>query len=695
MISIEKSQVINYGQSQTVTVYGDDKEKNKYYVIPQPRIAIAPNGDPAFSLVKIESNSSAESLGVSGECTFQTDIYVSDEIRAAVRKELGQDITFGQLDWLDAFAVFTFEVNGTKLTQRADASLYADNKVSFVISLPDNNSYESFKNAFGPDGSAGGTFTVSYQLSTFAALPPATVTVSFDSNTAYEYQKTVHVSKNMWGHVTNRSVEVHQLLSQSMAGKVTVDPGSRTLSESVLKRLTDWGNQTLQNDVDKSIQEVLTVIGEKNADNFSCSMMPSFNNVYEEGQVINWLVTPQATIPAFDETTWEKISSTIDVRNLNVAFAVQSIPDTVDSVTVVVDYPTAKTDNTHQFKADESGSWIFKAVGDMSGGAFNPEYKYHYKVEYNDGTEPYTSPITTSTDTQIFINIRDLKRLTVKFIAWNVPFSDEQVKRVEVNFYFVNDNDGAVTHQNIELNKDKTTDVVESNTMRPSTNSYQFRTTYYMADNTKVMTGWVTDNAIQNVLTPPLVSRVISLFTLGDFSLVAVDAQYNDKTNGLVHNHQWALQGSAMTPQPWFLTVPNSADEFIISYSGEYESGGKLTMIQHTDIGTSIINVSTAQSVQSVKFQASEVEWSNKNITKVNLQVYRINKSGNKTDMFGRIFTPENLDDFLWDFLYDSGTTPTYYWEAQYWHKNVETPTNIKRTKQSGQTIVVLPGDAD
>jgi hypothetical protein len=418
MINIENTQVITYGQNQTVTVYLDYSDTNKWYIVPEPVIPHDNNDLPEFSLVQYTGNNGQ----VSGTCSFQTELAVSPEALDAVHRTLGAGITIGQFDWQSVQVIFTFATaTSSSLKLFATPSMYGANRASYIIHLPDQATVNAFANAFGPQGSAAGTFMLEYDVTALTTLPPATVTVDFNAATAYEYEKTVSETRNSWGDVTSRTVAIHEHLARSEAGTITVGPGN--LAPALMQALEDWGNATLENDVNQAVANALKIIGANNSDHFSFSQVASFHQEFIEGQIVPWTITPRASIPAFTQEQWSKVHSTVSNQSLSVSFTVQNLDTNgVQSIDLVVHYPTQTTNNTYEFTPTSPGTWVFQAPGQVVSGQYNPQYSYQYTVHYTDGGQPYQSAELTSSDTAIYISANDLNILQVAFDAGNISF---------------------------------------------------------------------------------------------------------------------------------------------------------------------------------------------------------------------------------------------------------------------------------
>lgn len=224
MINILDSQVFYYdADKRQVTVYRDYSDASKYYVIPVPTYALDTAGLPMFSF-----NEFSQGDSTSATCSFTVELAVSPAALQTVRDHL-PTAALGQLDWQTATVYFDYKLADQKpRTATATPSLFGGNQATFVIPLPTRADVEYFKGEFGPGGAATTTFVLRYDVTTLTKLPVVDATVSYDSTTALEYEKTVQIGRNVWGQETSRRTTIQEYLKQSGAGKTTIDWVSST-----------------------------------------------------------------------------------------------------------------------------------------------------------------------------------------------------------------------------------------------------------------------------------------------------------------------------------------------------------------------------------------------------------------------------------------------------------------------------------
>ncbi|CBS91125.1 hypothetical protein [Azospirillum lipoferum] len=716
MINIEATQVISYGEGQVVTVYRDFTDANTWYIVPEPVIPLDGNGIPEFSLVSYMTDKE-----VTGTCSFQTELQVSQAALQAVKAKLGADIVIGQFDWQSVKAVFHFATaKQAALELFATPSMYGSNRASFIIHLPDSDTYEAFKNAFGPGGSAAGTFVIEYDVTALTRLPPVTVTVEFDSQTAYDYQRTVDVSRDTWGHVTSETVSITEHLQQSKAGKITIDPGARPLDQGTLQLLTQWGNDTLQRDVEQAVAAATRMMGSNTAPTFNMTAVSSFRNVFTEGQIVPWVITPRSPIPSFSDAVWKKVSSSVSIRPMRVAFTVQNLSaNGVESIQVMVNYPvgseTPPANNTFEFTPGGSSSWIFTAPGHSDRGVFDGKYSYHYVVNYADGSQPYMSGEIESDDSEIYISANDLKILYIEFVAENVAFKNAKnfdtisVDYMLIDLFFVNQATGApLQFQQAKLDATNKSHVFKSQTHEPFANPCSYKLTYVLTSGAQVIVDWQTTKLAapkqEGAATAPVVhlnspfqNRTITLFPLAPkdqtFQMASISATYTDSVNNTNEQYSWNITEFSRSPEMWTFLAPANQNGQIVSFEGTYIFDNQPYSLQPAQTSLTMFVLDPKKPLFSVIVDPSQVEWEAGPYTQVIVKLYTKDDKGNISNIKTLIpFHKGNSQTQLYTYYYDASKTPVCYYTAEYWIKDQPAPAKIAETDLSATGQLTLFG---
>jgi hypothetical protein len=716
MINIEATQVISYGNNQSVTVYQDFTDTNTYYIVPEPVIPRNDEELPEFSLVAYTTGTE-----VTGTCSFQTELQVSDAALAAVKAKLGAGITIGQFDWQSVKVIFHLATaTNSALNLIATPSMYGANRASFIIHLPDNATYKAFENAFGPDGSAAGTFMLEYDVTALTRLPPATVTVDFDSQTAYDYQRTVHVSTDTWGHVISETVSIAEHLQQSKAGTITVNPGGQPLDPATEKLLVAWGNDTLQNDVEQAVAAATQMMGSNTAPTFNMTAVSSFHNVFVKGQVVSWIIAPRASIPAFSAADWKKVSTLVSVRPMKVAFTVQDLDrNGVASIDLVVTYPVGSSapaaNNTYQFTLKSPSSWIFEAPGQSSAGVFDGTYTYHYVVNYSDGSAPFTSAEIKNDQSEIHITANDLNVLLLEFSTENVPFKaagatgSDLVDYLLIDLFFVNQTTGRpIQFQQAKLDATNRSHVFKSPTHEPFANPCSYRLTYVLTSAQKVVIDWQTTTLAAPVqtgtstvpvlgLNSPFQGKTISLFPLASagktFQMASISATYTDSINNLNEQNSWSIMDFSKPPEVWNFLAPANKNVQIVSFDGTYVLDGVPYTLQSVKTSQSMLVLDPTKPLFSVMVDPSQIEWAAGNFTQVVVTLYTKDGTGNLLNV--TTLTPFHSDNNLtqlYPYYFEAGNTPECFYKAEYWVKDQAAPALIPETALMATAQLTLPG---
>jgi len=716
MINIQNTKTFRYDQDRsTVTVYGDFDDPNKWYI--EPAISFARQmvdgvSLPSFSLTEYNTNE-----GVQGTCNFTTELTVSPAALQAVYDNLGHGITIGQFDWVDAQAFFMFQVGGEEYTINAVPSRYASNRGAFVLHLPNQEWVNTFKTAFGPGQGSVSPFRVQYNALALSKLPAVDVTVKYNSQIAFDYEKTVNVNKNVWGKETSRRETIKEQLKNSDAGDTIVNWNVPNPSPELQQRVLDWAWVTLEGLVQKAVDDAVRFVGERNADKINMSATSSFERRYSENQVIEWAIIPFAQLPAFSQEEWSRLYSHAENRNLSVAFTVRDSlqSNEIQYVELTVDYPTKVTGNTFVFDQKGPTSWNFQADGTDP---FDPSYRYKYKVQYAEPDNAYESPWIPSSNTTVVLPLTALGIQRATFIGSNINF--DEVDFVLIDFFY-NLPNGVNKHEQKKMVDNVTPIEIASRSFLPSTNEYTYQLTYVMKDKRVVQV------ASRKVF-PPQNSDLVTIFspfqetlfsigvinpsgatTLPSIRRVQISGEYKDPQNGNSQSHQWSFAvptGQEYTEgEPWTLDVIDNPAGAFIEYSGSLIlSNGKMRPLSKIKNQWGFINLSYLETPFTVEIDPFQVDWEG-GVTMVQVDLFTLegNPEGaeaisqafeNRTYIESQAFmrqTEGAVPKQYYTFYAPAGQAIVYYYQVTYFH---ETGPDTYVTTTPGQTqLIVLPKD--
>jgi len=723
MLNMLEARVFKYDENRKeVTVYQDDEDLNMWYIVPEPRLAqTIVDGQSVAELALVQYKTQQ---GAAGTCTFTAELTVSPEALEAVYRNLGRDITLGQLDWQMAEAYFYYQVSGEEKVLNVTPSLAGTNRSAFVITLETQEEVNTFKNAFGPDGGAVSPFRVDFDVTALARLQAVNVKVTYNSQLAFEYEKEVDVDKNVWGKVTSRRETIKQQLRQSDAGDVETTWGIENPSGELEQRVNDWAWVTLESLVNKAVDDAMRSIGDQNADQFSLSATASFERTYTENQVIAWAFTPTSFLPKFDAEQWKLHYSEVDNRRLIVDFNILDDLEAngIDSVQVDIDYDGAT--HSHVFTSGDPSSWTLNVDGDVSGGTFDPNYQYRYTVKFTDEpTKTYHSDPIPSTDTQVVLPVAALGIQKATFVGGDVDFN--QVEYVLIDFYFATPGDQPNTVQQKKMTDSASEIEFESKTYLPSANEYNYALTYVMKNGVRYRVDPITVFPPQNRATVDVPAEFQNrTFTVGVLNMggeqiiqVQLEGTYDDNTNDINDAQLWNFapdptKGFELADE-WVLSVVGNPNGSSVRYNGFLiTSDGDQRPVSNVYVQQKpFLNLSAKDENSSIVIDPSQVQWAENQIQMVKVDMYRIEgdpteelvaASEDRTQLETFTFRPtvdengEATGDPIpiqyYNFTYPVGGQGVYFYRATYYYAD-GTTRDVPQAGGDSQRVV-LPSNA-
>ena len=454
--------------------YGDDQldpnpDPNTFYIIPRPQLVRDAQGNPSFQVLRYTTDDASNG---GGHARFDVELSVPAEVEAAVSRAILDDRTKFPNVTAPHFATLQFNPGGKArfdfpgVSFTASVSSYGSNVASFLLQLT-KEQMDTFVAAFSGGASA---FGVEYHISVPARFRGISAVLTFDSSIAYSYQVT-QPSYDSWGHETSPR-QVQTFLKESAAGHTTITDGSAHLPDDVKQRVADWANDTLSDLVSAEVQKVIQIRGLSSDDSFSINEVSSFTNTYAENMVIDWILSPRASLPSFPAMGLDagKFIQAVDERKqlMTVAAHVQFDGDVaVDNVSVTVTYPTLSGANaTHVFKTNDSHTFEAPFSG--------PDWSLDYTITYADANVPPlrgSAAVTAGTYTvEVFSVVFDAQR----------AFADQQgapiPDRVEVVVQYA---DSGAVENPVTLTKD--TPIAKLVPSIPATagTRYNYQVTYF------------------------------------------------------------------------------------------------------------------------------------------------------------------------------------------------------------------------
>jgi hypothetical protein len=644
MFDVTTARQVNYGSEKKLiaTVFQDRIEKNIWYMVPVPRLRIQ-DGKPALSLIRYIGNDGKSG----GVCTFEVELYAPEDAKQAAQAEIPSIEGWGQFTWISGDAYFDYELTEGGAFKKQGAvqapSLFGSNVAYFRIELANEGDVKTFVEGLKGPGTTS-PFQIAYDMGVLTQLLGAKATIAYRSAVAIDYARKYETKRDTWGNSRTILVETRQILKESGAGDVTVTPGAGSTPE-LLQLVRDWAWSTLENEVARTVEAALA-LSEGNTDPVTATS--DFTATYSEDAIVEWSTPVSRFLPRFDDATWAELYHEVDNRQLVVVFQLAGDPYGEDGellyedVEVTVDYPTRKTDNTFKLipGTDDFVAKTYVAPGETE---FDPTFRYQYKVNFPGGVPPYTSGCITETATQINLRPNLFGIRSVTFYGANVPFGDNGVERVFIDFY---DNPPAGQPPKLQT-KEMTENGVAvkfATTYHVAiTNTYDYRLRYLMADG-RVITAqpdqqFGSDNAdVVQVLNPaPLLANLVlrALVTAngGGFIEVNANATYFDKQNdpvGRPRNYDWngwapGSEQGIYSAETWSFDAQPDTQTAYFRLNGQIVFGnGDIFELTNLDLGYSKkpLILKDTEEVYSVEIFPDQVNW--EAVSRVTVNVFQM-----------------------------------------------------------------------
>lgn len=206
----------NVEQIEGVTIYGDDRQDNKWYLVPeQPRMRLDEQGRPIFSFFKYRNPVYREDGPKGGFCTFDVEFVVPEQkvkkIREILQERLNKrygskttrQVILGNITYTSGTAYLLLEKLDIgfieEIASPGKPSLFGRNITSFALELTQEGA-TFFEQAL--QGS-GGVIQVVYELYFVTKLPPLRADIYFNSQQFYRYLETLKVREEREGFFTS------------------------------------------------------------------------------------------------------------------------------------------------------------------------------------------------------------------------------------------------------------------------------------------------------------------------------------------------------------------------------------------------------------------------------------------------------------------------------------------------------------
>jgi hypothetical protein len=565
------------------TVYLDDLEDIRFYVLPKVPVLRRDGGKAVFKFVKYRTLKPMANGDVGAALVFMdVELALTPAQEQALRATLVDRVKSrrGQNDPrpLDANTIILAKPQVTKADVKVEVladsgnlvqkvnhagkpSMYGSNVVAMSAEL--NQLGAPIFEAVMKSQGAGGV-RVEYTFEFAARLPPVTATGTWHASKFYSFTQTVDFEENFWSE-DDFSENVSELFINSESRQVVVNPGALVNTDPEVAKLLDTVRSTVERQLDEAVKRnLLEAIPPENRD-FSKIRDEDFENIkrsvttnkisdvsisFTEAQVTSVEVHPQANMQSLVSQgfNWDDYAIEADTddpffRQLNLIIQVNADFDNLPifSVDVSIDYPpwTARHGvQTFSFrKADDIGKFT-AFIEDGS-----TKFKYRYVVNYKGESRVFESRQLDHEGNDLKINVDELGLWLVDVEVGDMNF--EQVSRAVLTLEHPEIEPGVPPVCRFQIDKDNKKFEVKELLLRP-VQPYTATIKYFMKDGREYVRELPNQKGQRFYVDDPFsATRVVQLRTRGDFErridTIFVDLTYDDERNGYRQTSSMAL----------------------------------------------------------------------------------------------------------------------------------------------------------
>lgn len=553
-----------------VTVYGDDKSPNTFYLLANaPTLRLGPDGKPDFKFVKYRDLRKDGDDVFGGLVSFSTELSLpeetrkkviaalQDQVNALFRGRQAPQVVAGNIMMTKGAVSLSLGDGDGKLVEKVRGatkpSLYGANVAVFWMELSKLGS-TVFEQALQGEG---GFISVIYDLKGMGMLPETTAFAVWRATQSYSFFQDIDTEDNFWSEDSYTETIRESLVSSDFTDTQIDYKANPNLSAEDNQKILDNLTTTLQNQLEqKASKMVLEAIqkvdpnvkdlheGQDIEDikrNISKSQMSDVQIYWRAKQSIEADFSTSGQLPNITSMTgpdgekfkWEDYAIEVDgddpfFRTLNVSLAVNADFENLGifNVEAKIIYPHG---------AGKVEEFTFKGPNDV--GRFRTflvedkkTYKYSYQVNYKGG-QVYQSGDIETDDTQLTVNVTDLGVFAVDVAAGDLNFT--QVKQALLTIRY-SDSGVSPIEQQYTLKEGATDYELRKVTLKPRTKPYAFKVKYFMADGKELETGWKEQDAPQLYVNDPFsATAAYNIRAIGDLenriSNIAVDLVYADE----------------------------------------------------------------------------------------------------------------------------------------------------------------------
>ncbi|MBU2667906.1 hypothetical protein KOI35_30785 [Actinoplanes bogorensis] len=454
-------------------------------------------------------------------------------------------------------------------------------------------------------GDGASLFQIVYNVRWFGALPPLTVTASFDAAKFYTFTEDIDAEWHFWAEDKYRR-SVSSRLEQSESTKIVIHREGlprNDENDKAVEKVKEWAQKSLEDTIGRRM--VLQMAPPSDGDrkppdgiedshlDFHQSQVDSFTINYTEKATVEELDTVPSTLPALSALVDangqaidpDKFIDLIDANHeffrtvrVNVQMGTDFSDLPVHSVEARLDYagepmllidsdgPAGDIDGEYRFTGTDE---VARFIAPLAPGV--KTYDFSYKVNYRGGgvpfeTRPTPMPLSDAIQT---IEVSDAGILDIAVIAGDIDFT--QVASVRVTLRYADPAAGVAAFENaFEIDREhrlhRWQRVISATRNQP----YFYRVKFTLADGREFVTKEKDGTTDELYIDDVFVNRRVSVRARGDLThdvdQIHLDLTYRDEADDYVVTRSVAL--NAGNPFfDWIFPVITGADG-VLSYTG-------------------------------------------------------------------------------------------------------------------------------
>lgn len=722
-------------QVSGVTVYGDDKKFNLFYLLPeQPRYKRNPDGSLAFKYIKYRQAIDRPDGLRGGYVMFDVELTVDESLMLPIMEELNQRVQqdprssnidpppaaeIGTITYVDGETqVFVMgpESMVGPVKHPGSPSLYGKNITTVSIELSEEGA-TLFEQAMQGQG---GSVSVAYNLLFKAMLPPVTVNAWWSASTFYSFYQTIDTDWSLWGEDDYRET-VREMMISSESMNVEIDFGMQTDPEIQLA-VSNWAYNTLEAAVERKMIEAVAPVpdDQRNAPDgiedvtrdISNTRISSVNISRTDKYPVDWKAVPQGqlqNITSLDDGTgslirWEDYASIIDLddpffRQLRVNVFVNANFDDlpIHSVEVLVMYNGRPMPNMAE--GEPEGEVMLNspdAVGKFATYVENDNWKYtySYQVNFTGETKIYQSPDIDTNEGNLTINVDGLGILQVAVSAGSVDWNE--VERAAVVFRYADSGAGvSPIEEQFQLTEASQTHQIQRVIFAPMRKNYTYQVTYFMKDGREYQGEEISGRSENLFIHDTFGARkTVSVRSVGDFvnkiNTIFVDLEYRDEENDFTQTRSQALSASSNFFDWSFPVISESAGQ--VTYSATIsKKDGSTDVIEKTILDSDTLLLPPAvESFLEVDVVTSLVDWNQVRLSHVALEYDDPDQNVSESQDY--FLSATNKENQHWKVEQKDKSADEYSYTVVYYFANGGGQKTIGPERTENSALILDPG---